>query len=406
MNARIWGIIGGFALVLALLSPYVLGSSKKVEQLFEAAEMLYENSDYEAAIAKYEEALKESNRLLVKTEAIDKDFTTFVNLKIAMSYAKLAEQSEDANYYHEKALKHIGQAVSTVKLAKHQEELTYLWGQILYKTGELEEASEKFTELIENFPNSSFVEKAQEIIKHIKQQQIPEETEDIVPQLNSVPVWTNDLSKFKAFNKKKNRSLIVPNRLRAEKQYVKAAEQYETVANTNPSTIEAAYALYWSGWCYYKVSSDDTMLLDKSCVAFQRLVDNHSDSPYTHKAREKLSEIWNLKLKHESKKAIIAVEEAVDRAQQSDCQSNAIRKAITHLGNAKREQERGNYAAARTSANEAQTIVHSAIDNHETAKVTLIKVTFTSIKDDLKQPRKRQRKRTTPILRANPPKNF
>ena len=173
---------------------------------------------------------------------------------------------------------------------------------------------------------------------------------------------------MKHSTRKKIERLIVPNRLRAEKQYVKAAEQYETVANTNPSTIEAAYALYWSGWCYYKVSSDDTMLLDKSCVAFQRLVDNHSDSPYTHKAREKLSEIWNLKLKHESKKAIIAAEEAVDRAQQSDCQSNAIRKAITHLGNAKREQERGNYAAARTSANEAQTIVHSAIDNHETAK--------------------------------------
>ena len=371
MNARIWGIIGGFALVLALLSPYVLGSSKKVEQLFEAAEMLYENSDYEAAIAKYEEALKESNKLLVKTEAIDKDFTTFVNLKIAMSYAKLAEQSEDANYYHEKALKHIDQAVSTVKLAKHQEELTYLWGQILYKTGELEEASEKFTELIENFPNSRFVEKAQETMAQInKQLQGSEEegTEDVVAVTDLIPLWINDLSKFEAFNKKKNTLLIIPNRLRSEKQYVKAAEQYEAFANTNPSIIEAAYALYWSGWCYYKVSSDDTMLLDKSCVAFQRLVDNHSDSPYTHKAREKLSEIWNLKLKHESKKAIIAAEEAVDRAQQSDCQSNAIRKAITHLGNAKREQERGNYAAARTSANEAQTIVHSAIDNHETAK--------------------------------------
>ena len=33
MNARIWGIIGGVALVLALLSPLVLGNSKKIEQL-------------------------------------------------------------------------------------------------------------------------------------------------------------------------------------------------------------------------------------------------------------------------------------------------------------------------------------------------------------------------------------
>ena len=61
-------------------------------------------------------------------------------------------------------------------------------------------------------------------------------------------------------------------------------------------------------------------------------------------------------------------EEAVYRAQQSDCKSDAIPKAITHLGNAKREQEQGNYATALTSANEAQTIAHNTIDNHETAK--------------------------------------
>ena len=99
MNSRIWGIIGGFALVLALLSPYVLGSSKKVAQLFEAAEVLYEEENYESAIAKYSEALKESKKLGAKTATIDEDFTTLVNLKIAMSYAKLAEQSDDANYY-------------------------------------------------------------------------------------------------------------------------------------------------------------------------------------------------------------------------------------------------------------------------------------------------------------------
>ena len=34
MNPRILGIIGGLALVVALLSPFMMGSSKKVEQLF------------------------------------------------------------------------------------------------------------------------------------------------------------------------------------------------------------------------------------------------------------------------------------------------------------------------------------------------------------------------------------
>ena len=34
-------------------------------------------------------------------------------------------------------------AAQTVELAEYEEELTYLWGQILYKTGKLEQASEK-----------------------------------------------------------------------------------------------------------------------------------------------------------------------------------------------------------------------------------------------------------------------
>ena len=370
MNSKMWGIIGGLALVVALLSPYVLGNSKKVAQLFEAAETLYENSDYEAAIVKYEEALKESNKLLARTESIDKDFTTLVNFKIAMSYVKLAEQSDDTNYY-EKALEHVERADQTVKLAEYEEQLIYLWGYVLYKTGQQEQAIEKLTQLIENFPNSPFVEKAQETIAQIKEQlrdSEEKETEEVVTPTDRIPLWINDLSKFEAFNKKKNRTLVVPNRLRAEKQYAKAAEEYEAFVNTNPSTIEAAYALYWSGWCYYEEASADMMILDKSGVAFQRLVDNHSDSPYIHKAREKLIEIKKQKLKHESNKSIIAAEEAVHRAQQSDCKSDVIPKVITHLGNAKQEYEQGNYTDALQLASEANDTAKRAINNHKRAK--------------------------------------
>ena len=370
MNSKMWGIIGGLALVVALLSPYILGNSKKVAQLFEAAETLYENSDYEVAIVKYEEALKESNKLLARTESIDKDFTTLVNFKIAMSYVKLAEQSDDTNYY-EKALEHVERADQTVKLAEYEEQLIYLWGYVLYKTGQQEQAIEKLTQLIENFPNSPFVEKAQETIAQIKEQlrdSEEEETEEVVPPTDHISLWINDLSKFEAFNKKKNRMLVVPNRLRAEKQYAKAAEEYEILVNTNPSTTEAAYALYWAGWCYHKAASNDETLLSKARDVFQRLIDNHGDNPYTLNAREKLPNMVDSEQKTESTETIITAEEAVHRAQQSDCKSDAIPEAITHLGNAKREQEQGNYAAALTLANEAQTIVHSAIDNHETAK--------------------------------------
>ena len=293
MNPRILGIIGGLALVVALLSPFILGSSKKVEQLFEAAETLYEQNDYEGAIGKYKEALKESKKLRSRTEAIDEDFTTFVNFKIAMSYVKLVEQSDDTKYY-EKALEHVERADQTVKLAEYEERLIYLWGYILHKTGQLEQALEKLTQLIDNFPNSPFVEKAQEIITHINTQlgtSEEEEMEEVVPPTDRMPLWINDLSKFEAFNKQRNTTLVVPNRLRAEKHYVQAAKQYEDFTNTNSSTAEAVYALYWAGWCYFEAASNNEILLNQARNAFQRLIDLYGNSPYAPGANERLNDI-------------------------------------------------------------------------------------------------------------------
>ncbi|MDE0689716.1 MAG: tetratricopeptide repeat protein [Candidatus Poribacteria bacterium] len=159
MNPRILGIIGGLALIVALLSPFMMGSSKKVEQLFQSAEDLYGQADYEGAIGKYTEALEESTKRGVKTEVIDKDFPTLANYKIAVSYSRLAEQSGDVNHY-DTAIEYIEKVAPTATIPKHQEGLTYLWGHILYRTEQFELAEPKFTQLIENFPNSLFVENA------------------------------------------------------------------------------------------------------------------------------------------------------------------------------------------------------------------------------------------------------
>ena len=159
MNPRILGIIGGLALVVALLSPFMMGSSKKVEQLYNSAEDLYGQADYEGAIAKYHEALEESTKRGVKTEVIDKDFPTLANYKIGVCYARLAEQSGDVNHY-DTAIGYIEKVAPTATIPKHQEGLTYLWGHILYRTEQFELAEPKFMQLIENFPNSLFVENA------------------------------------------------------------------------------------------------------------------------------------------------------------------------------------------------------------------------------------------------------
>ena len=158
MNPRILGVIGGLALIIALISPFMMGSSKKVEELYYAAQALYDQADYEGAIAKYNEALEESKKRGVKTEVIDKDFNTLANFQIAVSYSKLAEQG-DVNHY-ETALEYVEKVAPNATIPKHQEGLTYLWGHILYKTEKYEVAEAKFHQLIDNFPNSLRVENA------------------------------------------------------------------------------------------------------------------------------------------------------------------------------------------------------------------------------------------------------
>lgn len=159
MNPRILGVIGGLALVVALLSPFLMGSSKKVEELFKSAEALYKQEDYEGAIAKYTEALEESKKRGVKTDVIDKDFPTLANFKIAVSYSYLADKSGDANHFNT-AIEYIEKVAPDATITAHQEGLTFLWGHVLYQQEKYAEAEAKFEELIANFPTSLQVEKA------------------------------------------------------------------------------------------------------------------------------------------------------------------------------------------------------------------------------------------------------
>ena len=364
MNERIWGIIGGVALLLALLSPLVLGNSKKVERLFEDAEALYAQNDYEGAIEKYNEALKESNKLRAKTETIDKDFTTYVNLKIAMSYIKLAEHEENLIHY-ETALEHVEKASQTVKLAEYEENLIYLWGHILYKTGQLEQALEKLRQLRDNFPNSRFTEKAKETMEQIDAElpDTEEIEEKVVDPPEIVPPWINDLSKFEAFNKARNRRLVVPNRLRAEEKFAQAAEKYEIFANDYPFTQQAAYALYWAGLCY---SPDwPPTLSDKSIAIFRKLIDNYPESLYAAEASEKLP----IPAPPEDlDETIHKAEEAVQHLKALNCLSPAVATVERHLAEAKQEKARHNYEAAYQQANNAKELAKKITEEYKKAE--------------------------------------
>ena len=161
MNTRIFSIISVFILTLTFSSctMTLIGSSVYVEQLYQSAEQLYTQQNYEGAITKYTEALIESEKSGVKTENIDKDFTTLANFKIAVTYSRLAEQTGNVSHYST-AIRLVENVAPTATVPKHQEGLTYLWGHILYRTEQYELAEEKFLQLIENFPNSPQIENA------------------------------------------------------------------------------------------------------------------------------------------------------------------------------------------------------------------------------------------------------
>ncbi len=243
MNSRMWGIMGGLALLVALLSPFVLGRTEKVSALFEEAEVLYENRDYTRAISKYETSLKESKKFRAKPEEVQEDFETFVSFKIAMCRVKLAEISADV--------------------------------------GQLDAAIRELKQWVANPPNNVCTAEARKMI------------DQFYPEKPRFPaaVWVNDLSKFEAFSREKYRNLAVANRLRVQEQYRDAAEHYEDFVDRDAFSLEAAYSLYWAGWCYYSVVPKDATLLDNALHAFQKCIDDYGDNPYTVKAEDKVFQI-------------------------------------------------------------------------------------------------------------------
>ena len=159
ITPRISGIIGGMVLFIGFLAPFTMSSTENLQQLFNSAEDLYGQGDYESALVQYTAALEASTKEGVNTQIIGKDFTTLVHYKIAVVYSRLADQSGDVSHYNT-AIDHIEKVVLTTTVPKYKEALIYLWGFILYQTEQFKLAELKFKELIENFSDSFFVESA------------------------------------------------------------------------------------------------------------------------------------------------------------------------------------------------------------------------------------------------------
>ena len=321
MNPRILGIIGGLALVVALLSPFMMGSSKKVEQLYNDAEDLYGQADYEGAIAKYTEALEESTKRGVKTEVIDKDFPTLANYKIAVSYSRLAEQSGDVNHY-DTAIEYIEKVAPIATIPKHQEGLTYLWGHILYRTEQFELAEPKFTQLIENFPNSLFVENAWYAIGQLNYKL--QNYEDSRQAFKAV------LDGFPNSDFKDDAQHLIAQSFLNESNYEQAYQEFDKIATEefkNYADLQAE-AMYKAAYSLNQLSRDD-----EAIGRYTNFITQFPESQYVTAAYFDQGAIYARQKDYDNARVNyeLALQNTADRGLQSEIQS-AIGRTYSDQG--------------------------------------------------------------------------
>ena len=272
MDTKIWGIIGGIALVLALLSPFVLGSTEKVERIFEAAEELYEQGQYEDAIAKYNKVLKEAKKVGVNIETLDVDFIACVNYKIARCLKQLDRIDEALQHYRFIAFQFPDSQYATDSYVDS--------GDIYFDRKDYEAASEAYKRALDTIGDAEHKkqihQKYQQTLVFINPPKPTPIPEPPLPEEIDTPNFT---------------ALTEATFLRFEKRFKAAATQYEVFANTYLPLEDAVYALYWAGHCYYLAAANEN-LLKKSEEAFQRLIEDYGNHPNAIEAYHGLAEVY------------------------------------------------------------------------------------------------------------------
>lgn len=150
MDNKTLGIIGGVALLIALLSPFFMENSKKVEKLYKEAETLRQSNKYMNAVQKYTAVLNESKKLGNTPIDIDSDFPEvhipiLTNYRIALCYYEHGKDLNNSAKYT-KASVYIDEIINKTSDNKLRGNLIYLQSMILYRTGKSEKA---FTKLID-----------------------------------------------------------------------------------------------------------------------------------------------------------------------------------------------------------------------------------------------------------------
>ena len=260
MDKKIWGVIGGIALVFALLSPFVLGSTKKVERIFEDAEGCYERAEYADAFKKYNKSLKESKKYGVKTEIIDQDFAVRVNYRIGRCLKELDKNNEALEYYRFVIVEFPASQYTTHSYIDS--------GDIYYDRNDYEAASEEYKRALETTADEEW------------RNQIYQKYRQALLYIQNPPslelIETPDFA-----------ALTEATSLRFDRRFEEAATQYNAFASNYLPAETAVYALYWAGRCYHKAD-----LFQQSADAFEKLIDDYAYTPNTIEAYHGLAVVY------------------------------------------------------------------------------------------------------------------
>lgn len=309
MDRKIWGIIGGLALALALLSPLVLGSTKKVERIFDDAKGCYERSEYRDALEKYKKALKESKKYGVNTESIDADFAAHVNYSIGRCLKQLDRDNEALQYYRFVIVEFPDSQYATDSYVDS--------GDIYFDRKDYEAASEEYKRALEMTEDAA------------RREQINQKYQIVLNFINPLGEEI-DTTDFAAFTE--------ATFLRFRERFEEAAIQYNAFASNYLPAETAVYALYWAGRCYHKAG-----LFLQSVEAFERLIDDYAYTPNTIEAYHGLAVVYFdwAKRDQDTSKCQLTIETLEEAEQEyADSRVDLDRQVLSLMRKIKRQVEK------------------------------------------------------------------
>lgn len=277
MNSKLLVGLGIAALLGVLFWPS--GSSQKVKTLFEEGEQFLAAKKYTDAISKYEEALVESQKPFVKTEVVDPDFPTLANYKIAFCYTQIAEQQGDLSKY-DSAVQIVEPLYAKATVPKHRELITFLWGYVLFKQKKFGEAEPKFREVIENFPNSIYLENAWYSIAQLNYQ--------LAEYDKARTAYKALLDNFPNSEFRDDSQHLIGQSFLIEKNYEQAYRAFDVLTYDNfPESPLVPEAQYKAAYCLLQLDR-----LEEGTDRYNRFLANFPNSAYTTAAYFDLGTIY------------------------------------------------------------------------------------------------------------------